>query len=336
MRAVDVSIIVAAYNAERTIERCLDSILKQTHTSFEIIVVDDGSADNTPALLRAYGARDDRVRAITQKNSGPAAARAAALPEVRGAYIAFVDADDAVETCFLEKLYAAAARENADLAVCAHTRIKGGESVIYSMTEEAFSIALMGREAFHFAKLTKLGHTIWGRLYRADLIRDNHLTFMNTRYAEDLVFNLFVYCYADKVVTISDALYNYYITPGSIMADVPADIVPRMLEAAEGYDAFLTERGKRADVGLYADGVWLQKAYDLLNMVSRGGLSGIRACLNELDASPVLGAHIAGLRGKAPDKKTALKRRLFVLRPKWLRALFIWQCMKLLLSKSLR
>ena len=331
-----ISVIVAAYNAKSTIEACIASVTAQTLSDFELLVVDDGSSDGTGEFLERLAQTDGRIRVFVQENRGPAAARSRALSHAAGQYVAFVDADDAMEPACLETLFEAAERTKADLAVCAHRRIKGDAALDYPMENGTFRISDRGLERFLLDKSTRLGHVIWGKLYRTACIRGNRVDFTDTRYSEDFIFNLCFYCYADTVVTLSDSLYCYTVSPRSMMANLPDDIVTKTLGVMEGYDAFLTSHDKRDAVGAYAHAVWLQKAYDLLNMRSRDGLRGIRACLAELDASGQLAVHITALKGKNLGKKTGLKLRLFTIRPKWLRTLLIWQCMKILLSKSLR
>lgn len=333
---MEISVIVAAFNAESTIETCIASVISQTLSDFEILVVDDGSTDGTKELLERLSEIDKRILVFSQENRGPAAARSRALSQAAGRYVTFVDADDTMEPTYLEALFNAAERTNADLAVCAHKRIKGGMVVEYPMENEIFRISDRGLERFLLDRVNRLGHTIWGKLYLTACIRNNLVDFIDSRYSEDFFFNLCFYCYADTIVTLSDSLYCYYISPRSLMATLPSDIVPKSLRAAELYGTFLAEHNKRDAVGIYAHAVWLQKAYDLLNIRSRDGLRGIRSCLAELDASEALSDHVAALKGQALGKKTELKRRLFTIRPKWFRALLVWQCMRILLSKSLR
>ena len=100
-----ISVIVPVYNVEKYIHRCVDSILDQTFTDFELILVDDGSPDNCPAICDEYAAKDSRVRVIHQKNQGQAAARNYGVSMAKGAWISFVDSDDMIASKTLELLY---------------------------------------------------------------------------------------------------------------------------------------------------------------------------------------------------------------------------------------
>ncbi len=113
-----ISVIVPVYNVEKYIRECLDSILSQTISSFELILVDDGSTDNSGQICDEYAQKDDRIRVFHKENGGLSSARNKGLDEVRGDYICFVDSDDRIRRDYLEKLYAAVSLGRADLAFC--------------------------------------------------------------------------------------------------------------------------------------------------------------------------------------------------------------------------
>lgn len=113
-----ISVIVPVYKVEPYLNRCVDSILRQTYQDFELILVDDGSPDNCGAICDDYAARDSRVRVIHQENQGQAAARNRALAAAKGEWVCFVDSDDAVHPQMLERLRQAAAESGADMSMC--------------------------------------------------------------------------------------------------------------------------------------------------------------------------------------------------------------------------
>lgn len=114
----EISIIVPVYQVEKYLNECIDSILAQTFTDFELILVDDGSPDNCPALCDAAAKRDSRVRVIHKQNGGVSTARNAGLDAAQGNWIAFVDSDDTVEPEYLEKMHKAVLETGADFAIC--------------------------------------------------------------------------------------------------------------------------------------------------------------------------------------------------------------------------
>ncbi|MCI6187323.1 MAG: glycosyltransferase [Spirochaetia bacterium] len=113
-----ISIIVPIYNVEKYIYRCVDSILSQTFTDFECILIDDGSTDNCSVICDEYAKKDTRIKVIHQKNSGVSAARNAGLDAAKGEYITFVDSDDWVNLNFLQEQYADIKNNNADISIC--------------------------------------------------------------------------------------------------------------------------------------------------------------------------------------------------------------------------
>ena len=118
-----ISVIVPVYNVEKYLPKCLDSLLAQTWQELEIIVVDDGSPDNSWDIMQEYARRDSRIRPIRQKNGGLSAARNAGVEAARGEWIGFLDSDDYVAPEMYERLYRAAAEQGAQMAVCSFTYV---------------------------------------------------------------------------------------------------------------------------------------------------------------------------------------------------------------------
>ena len=117
-KSPEISIIVPVYKVEKYLNECIDSILAQTFTDFELILVDDGSPDNCPALCDAAAEKDSRVRVIHKQNGGVSTARNAGLAAAQGNWIGFVDPDDFVDKTYYEKMLRAAKQTGAELAVC--------------------------------------------------------------------------------------------------------------------------------------------------------------------------------------------------------------------------
>ena len=116
--SVAISIIVPIYKVEKTLRKALDSILSQTFTNYELILVNDGSPDNCPAICDEYAAKDIRIKLINKENGGLSSARNAGLAVAQGEYTIFVDPDDYIDAEGLDELYATAIKENADITIC--------------------------------------------------------------------------------------------------------------------------------------------------------------------------------------------------------------------------
>ena len=127
-----VSIIVPVYNVEKYIHKAIDSILNQTYKNIEIILIDDGSPDNCPAICDAYATQDHRVKVVHQQNSGLAASRMKGIAFARGEYILFIDSDDWIEPAMVEDMLLAAEKNDADIVVCDYKTFAGENEEIVS------------------------------------------------------------------------------------------------------------------------------------------------------------------------------------------------------------
>ena len=123
---VKISVVVPVYNTASTLPRCLDSVLGQTFTDFEIIIVNDGSTDESHAVIASYAATHPEIVVVTQENQGLGAARNAGIRAARGTYIACVDSDDLIDSTMLEKMLRAVEDHEADVAICQ------ADNVLYS------------------------------------------------------------------------------------------------------------------------------------------------------------------------------------------------------------
>ena len=118
-----ISIIIPVYNTAKYLPRCLDSVLKQTYQNLEIIVVDDGSTDNSPKIIKEYATKDNRIKVIHQKNAGLSAARNTGITKATGKYISFVDSDDEISHNMIKKLFDVLQRNNTDISVCSFKEV---------------------------------------------------------------------------------------------------------------------------------------------------------------------------------------------------------------------
>lgn len=130
-----ISVIIPVYKVEAYLTACVESVLAQTYSNFEIILVDDGSPDNCPAMCDEFAARDSRIRVIHKENGGLSSARNAGIDAARGDYLAFLDSDDLWSPVFLERLYRAIRETDADFSVCQFQRFREKGEIV-SITEE--------------------------------------------------------------------------------------------------------------------------------------------------------------------------------------------------------
>ena len=214
------SIIVPVYDVERYLPKCIDSILAQTFTDFELILVEDGSPDNCPVLCDAAAAKDARVRVIHQKNGGLSAARNAGLDAARGAWIGFVDSDDFVLPQYLEWLYDALCSCGTRMSMCRYRGIQENQS-LWTVTECPGAPCLppytglaqrifTGRELLKRATNT-MAQPAWNKLYRRAIFAQ--LRYPEGKLNEDL-FLIPKICLQIQKVVVPKALY-YYVQRGS-------------------------------------------------------------------------------------------------------------------------
>ncbi len=212
-----VSIIVPVYNVAQYLEQCLDSVVRQTLKDVEIILVDDGSTDDSAKICRKYELQDARVKLISQHNQGLAAARQAGLDIATGEYIGFVDSDDWLELNMYEKMYQAAQKHDADIVFCNVYRNEDKKEKAYfasgyydrqKMEEVIFPNLLAGFDR-HGGETT-IRWCNWLRLYKKQLIDAHHITFdKRFRRCQDLPFTFECTIHAQSYYYLGDE-YLYH------------------------------------------------------------------------------------------------------------------------------
>lgn len=212
-----VSVIVPVYNAGQTLPRCLESIRQQTYRDFEVILVNDGSTDNSLSICQYYVKIDPRFRVFTQQNGGEAMARNAGMEQVRFPYICFVDADDYVASTYIADLYSAAQTSSADLVVQGKCLQHGKSHQIRTFSHtQCFSLPDQSEQCFNQFDVVEHG-TVWSKLFRADLIRSHKLHFSSdVKLAVDMCFVLDYLKYSKLLVLSPSVDYYYLANPVSL------------------------------------------------------------------------------------------------------------------------
>lgn len=203
-----ISIIVPVYNAERTLERCIESLTKQTYRNIEIILVNDGSEDNSLYICRKHEQLDRRIIVINKKNGGVSSARNAGIDSARGNYIMFCDSDDWVEINWCEELHSLFNPNN--LTMCAYFchYANGGKQLVSSKHETVFD------KEDYFA-LKRIGaYNPWNKIFDSSIIKDNKLLFSEKlAIGED---ELFVWEYLKLIngkIVVCNTPLNHYTWP---------------------------------------------------------------------------------------------------------------------------
>lgn len=200
-----ITVIVPVYNAEKYLHRCIDSILAQTFTDFELLLIDDGSKDNSGTICDEYAAKDSRVRVFHKENGGVSSARNLGLDNAQGEWITFVDSDDWVRSDFLEKRRELALKENADIAYCDVEYVYATHSAYCKTAESVFGKAQTVNSWI-------LSRTTYSPiiLVRKELFEKYKLRYIEgLRFGEDFNLIIKLVLYANKVCHVKEALYFY-------------------------------------------------------------------------------------------------------------------------------
>lgn len=246
-----ISVIMPAYNAARFIESSAESVLAQTWRELELIIVNDGSTDDTAAVADAIARRDERVRVFNIENSGPANARNFGIAQIseNAEYITFIDSDDLMEKDALE--YAMTAAEKGAEFVMMGFTIKNPDATErdYFEPEQYLDSANLG-DALPHLYMANMLNQVWAKLYSARLIRENDLRFPDYRWGEDRLFNFDVLEKAKLCAVLPECKYYYIMQPGESLISRFYENKPQVCyEADDRMRALCRRFGTKDDSG---------------------------------------------------------------------------------------
>lgn len=212
-----ISVIVPVYNMEQYLERCVNSIRRQTYTNLEIILVDDGSTDHSPELCEQYAGQDERIKVIHKSNGGLSDARNAGLAVARGNYIGYVDSDDWIEPQMYQRMYEACTENEAQVAICRYAQayrdriVRGGTGKITAFDrEDILKVYLSDSDEYI------VYNSVWSKLFAREAV--NGELFPVGKNSEDIMYTTKAFCKLRRAVYIDECLYNYVLDrEGSIM-----------------------------------------------------------------------------------------------------------------------
>lgn len=234
-----VSVVVPIYNAEKTLHHCLTSIIDQTYNHLEIILVNDGSTDQSLQICQQFAHRDERIKVINQRNKGPSYARNIGIKYATGTYIQFVDADDVITETMVDLLIDCV-HKKIDLVICGY----------YVITEKNCTATIPATSGvFSFEHFTEhigelcadnLLQSPCNKLYKTALIKENDITFpINISLGEDLLFNLNYLNRCRAVFVTEQPLYIYKNRKGSLSKQIHTDYFNHQLMLIEQVEQFL-------------------------------------------------------------------------------------------------
>ncbi len=253
-----ISVIVPVYKVEKYIRNCIDSLINQTYTNLEIILVNDGSPDNCPQIIEEYAKKDNRIRVIHKENGGLSSARNIGLKHAKGEYVAFVDSDDTVDLKIYENLYNLINRHSADVAVCEILHVKEQEDgkILFPTSEQ---VEVVEREYTRSEMLKQMmvngniGNFACTKLFKRELFDD--VFFPDGKVYEDVATIYKIIHKANKIVCTSKKLYYYlYGREGAITSSFSEKKIFDSLEAYHSQYKFLSENYK--EIKPYINVTW--------------------------------------------------------------------------------
>lgn len=232
-----ISIIVPVYKVEKYLRRCLDSIVNQTFTDWECILVDDGSPDNSGKICDEYAEKDRRFRVFHQVNTGVSAARNKGLDEARGEWISFVDSDDWIEDNALESL--TEKMSDYHLIIGGIMHVQGSSTIEQRFTSQNINLTFFINLLFVSSNYGYLGY-LFPKLYDSKIIQRNNLRFNEKiYYNEDRLFLLQYVLNCKKIFFEDKILYNYFMRDDSAMGKKKNSFSEKMITELIAYDAML-------------------------------------------------------------------------------------------------
>lgn len=231
MSDINVSVVVPCYNVAQTFARCIESLIDQTAQNYEIICVNDGSTDATLEIISSYAKRYPHlIRCIDQKNAGLWNARWSGTDVAVGEYVAYVDSDDYVDTCFVESFYATAKEHDADIVVCGFKRIDEDTQTLLSteMSEARDSFFPQSDPG----SLISINSAAWNKLFRRSLLSSMHRLENPPAILEDVALSQLAYLAAQKRVAFTgNAPYCYMIHADSMINTITAEQIESVRKA---------------------------------------------------------------------------------------------------------
>ena len=241
-----ISIIIPVYNQEKLLGKCLDSLMVQTYRNIEIIVVDDGSTDQSGLLCDEYAKRDLRIKAFHQDNKGISGARNLGISHMHGTYVAFVDSDDLVSEKYISHMYNILIANHSDIVICDFCVAKNGNEP-YSFTPDVTNMSGEEACAYRLTHSMKTIPVVYAKLFRAELIRK--VPFPDVTIAEDLSV-IFKIMYLAHIITINNSvIYRYYVGNSSMMRSdfTERNIICNIRARKAIYEFFLEEKNAKLE-----------------------------------------------------------------------------------------
>lgn len=209
-----ISIIIPIYNVEKYLSRCINSVIKQTYKNLEIILVNDGSTDNSETICREYIKSDSRINYIKQNNSGLSTARNTGIKNAHGKYLIFIDSDDYVNVHFVEDLYYALINTNADIAMCDYQKVYEKDVNIYNKNLSIIETVKDNKFENLYNDKSTITTVAWNKIYKKEIF--DKIKYPDGKIHEDEYIIPYILKQANSITYTNSKYYYYYQRPNSI------------------------------------------------------------------------------------------------------------------------
>ena len=331
-RVPSVSVIVPVYGVEAYLEACLSSIAAQTCGDFEVIMVNDGTRDGSPAIMARWAKADPRFRVLCKENGGLSSARNAGMDEAAGDYLLFVDADDWIAPNLVEDTLRAARESGAEQVHFNYRRAfeERVEDAYLPLKDEVVDLRSLGLPTYFYRYWMPYvhGQEAWARLYRRSVVEENHLRFApnDEVFAEDTLMSAMLLFHTERLAVLKEPYLYYRQRPGSIMDRPKPRLAQRLIALSSRLNAYARACGLERTL----KDVLPVLCYDKL--ITKGisqdpSLTDVHGAMREALYDPEIVQLLRALRGVEPllqytlhtgkGLRTQVRARLFAAR--WLR-----------------
>ncbi len=323
MKSELISVIVPVYNVEKYLGKCVESLIHQTYTNIEILLIDDGSTDSSGEMCEQYAKTDDRIKVYHKKNTGLGLSRNYGLDRITGEYVVFVDSDDYVSLDMIEVFWKEHLRTGCDTIIAGFQAVADDGGIIY---QESYSSEVFVDQSIRNQMLPRMigslpgkrdsiFKTVWAIMYSAEVIKKASLNFFSERemQGEDIPFQLDYFQYSEKTSVISDMIYFYRYNPKSLSRKYKPNRFEESKKVYHYIEQFIRDSAMPKEANLRLSKMFfvqirsaLKQEQPIINNQS------LRSCLKnikEICSDQLVMEVIAGYPTKALD----FKQKLFIV-----------------------
>ena len=237
-----ISIVIPIYNASKYLEKCINSVINQTYKNLEIILVNDGSIDNSLDICNDFKDKDNRIKVISKKNEGVSKTRNIGIDKCKGKYLMFLDSDDYIDEIYVEKMYTYLTKNNLSMVTSSMTLVDVNYNVLKVSSYKDKSDILQVKDIYKDIVNTSYFCPIWKNIIKISLIKDNSIYFDDSlKFGEDLLFSFKIIQSCEKIGYLSFPGYFYVQNNASITHNNSFDFVKKYVEDNKHVYSILNE-----------------------------------------------------------------------------------------------